>query len=45
MQQTPFHAYYAARLLNSSSEDDGFVPAFASFDIQIYQGNKAADRF
>mgnify|MGYP000512161948 CR=1 FL=1 len=45
MQQTPFHAYYTARILGSLSDDDGFVPAFASFDIKIYPFQIAAAKF
>ncbi|MEG0751641.1 MAG: DEAD/DEAH box helicase, partial [Oscillospiraceae bacterium] len=45
MQQTPFHAYYTARVLDSLSEDDRFVPVFASSDIQVYPFQIAAASF
>lgn len=45
MQQTPFHAYYTARILDSLSGEDGFVPAFASSDIKIYPFQIAAANF
>ncbi len=45
MQQTPFHAYYTARILDSLSGEDGFVPAFASSDIKIYPFQIAAASF
>ncbi len=45
MQQTPFHAYYTARILDSLSDEDGFVPAFASSDIKIYPFQIAAANF
>lgn len=45
MQQTPFHAYYTARILDSLSGEDGFVAAFASSDIKIYPFQIAAANF
>lgn len=45
MQQTPFHAYYTARVLDSLSDDDRFVPVFASSDIQVYPFQIAAASF
>lgn len=45
MQQTPFHAYYTARTLDSLSNEDGFVSAFASSDIKIYPFQIAAANF
>lgn len=45
MQQTPFHAYYTARILDSLSGEEGFVPAFASSDIKIYPFQIAAANF
>ena len=45
MQQTPFHAYYTARMLDSLSEDDRLVSAFASSDIKVYPFQIAAARF
>lgn len=45
MQQTPFHAYYTARILDSLSGEDGFVSAFASSDIKIYPFQIAAANF
>lgn len=45
MQQTPFHAYYTARILDSLSDEDRFVPAFASSDIKIYPFQIAAANF
>ncbi len=45
MQQTPFHAYYTARILGSLSGGDGFVPAFASSDIKAYPFQIAAANF
>ncbi|MEG1808210.1 MAG: DEAD/DEAH box helicase [Oscillospiraceae bacterium] len=45
MQQTPFHAYYTARMLDSLLDDDRFVPVFASSDIQVYPFQIAAASF
>lgn len=45
MQNTPFHAYYTARLLESIPKEDELVPVFASSDIQIYPFQIAAARF
>ncbi len=36
MFATPFHAYYTARILDGLSEDDKFIPSFASSDIKVY---------
>ena len=44
MRQTPFHAYYTARILESMP-CDGLVPAFASSDIKIYPFQIAAANF
>lgn len=45
MQQTPFHAYYTARLLENLSDEDRFVPVFASSDIKVYPFQVAAAAF
>lgn len=45
MQQTPFHAYYTARRLESLSDEDKLLPAFASSDIQVYPFQVAAASF
>ena len=45
MQQTPFHAYYTARMLERLSDDDRFVSAFASSDIEVYPFQIAAASF
>lgn len=45
MLQTPFHAYYTARLLENLPNEDTLVPAFASSDIQIYPFQIAAASF
>ena len=45
MQQTPFHAYYTARILDSLSDSDRLVPAFASSDIKAYPFQIAAANF
>lgn len=45
MQQTPFHAYYTARLLDSLSDQDRFLPVFASSDIRVYPFQVAAASF
>ncbi len=44
MQQTPFHAYYTARKLDSLT-DDALLPAFASADIAVYPYQIAAAQF
>ncbi len=36
MQQTPFHAYYTARILDTLPDADKLLPVFASSDIQVY---------
>ena len=45
MQQTPFHAYYNARILESLSEDDRLIPVFASSDIKVFPFQIAAASF
>lgn len=45
MQQTPFHAYYTARLLENLPNEDKLVPVFASSNIQIYPFQIAAANF
>lgn len=45
MRQTPFHAYYAARMLESLSDDDRLVSVFASSDIRVYPFQLAAAGF
>ena len=45
MQQTPFHAYYIARILDSLSDSDRLIPAFASSDIKAYPFQIAAANF
>ena len=45
MQQTPFHAYYTARMLERLSDDDRFVSAFASSDIEVFPFQVAAASF
>ncbi|MCI8471483.1 MAG: DEAD/DEAH box helicase [Clostridiales bacterium] len=45
MLQTPFHAYYTARLLENLPNEDKLVPVFASSDIQIYPFQVAAASF
>ncbi len=45
MQQTPFNAYYTARILDSLSDSDRLVPAFASSDIKVYPFQIAAANF
>ena len=45
MLQTPFHAYYKARLLEQLPEDERFIPVFASSDIEIYPFQIAAASF
>ena len=34
--QTPFHAYYTARMLDSLSAREQLLPVYASSDIQVY---------
>ena len=43
--QTPFHAYYAARMLDSLSAREQFIPVYASSDIQVYPFQIAAASF
>ena len=45
MLQTPFHAYYKARLLEQLPEEEQFLPVFASSDIEIYPFQIAAASF
>ena len=45
MLQTPFHAYYKARLLEQLPEAEQFIPVFASSDIKIYPFQIAAASF
>ncbi len=45
MQQTPFHAYYAARTLANLSCDELLLPVFASSDIKVYPFQIAAAGF
>lgn len=45
MPQTPFHAYYKARLLEQLPEAEQFIPVFASSDIEIYPFQIAAASF
>ena len=45
MLQTPFHAYYKARLLEQLPEEERFIPVFASSDIEIYPFQIAAASF
>jgi len=43
--QSPFHAYYTARLLDTLSDEDDLIPVFASSDIQVYPFQIAAASF
>lgn len=43
--QTPFHAYYTARMLDSLSENEQLLPVYASSDIQVYPFQIAAASF
>ena len=45
MQQTPFHAYYTARQLDTLPDADKLLPVFASSDIQAYPFQIAAASF
>lgn len=45
MQQTPFHAYYTARVLESAIQNSDFAPVFASSKIEIYPFQVAAASF
>ncbi len=45
MQQTPFHAYHTARLIEASINDHDFTPVFASSNIKIYPFQVAAAAF
>ena len=43
--QTPFHAYYPARMLDGLSENEQLLPVYASSDIQVYPFQIAAASF
>ncbi|MPL96606.1 RNA polymerase-associated protein RapA [bioreactor metagenome] len=43
--QTPFHVYCTARMLECLSDEDRFIPVFASSDIEIYPFQIAAASF
>ena len=43
--QTPFHAYYTARMLDSLSTREQLLPVYASSDIQVYPFQIAAAGF
>ena len=43
--QTPFHAYYAARMLEALPEEDKLLPVYASSDIEVYPFQVAAAGF
>ncbi len=43
--QSTFHAYYAARMLESVAEEEQFLPVFASSGIQVYPFQVAAAGF
>ncbi len=45
MQQTPFHAFYTARVLESMADDEKLLPVFASSDIKVYPFQIAAANF
>ncbi|MBS7298757.1 MAG: DEAD/DEAH box helicase [Eubacteriales bacterium] len=45
MFATPFHAYYTARILDGLSDEDKFIPAFASSDIRVYPYQVSAALF
>lgn len=45
MFATPFHAYYTARILDGLSDEDKFIPAFASSDIKVYPYQVSAALF
>ena len=45
MYPTPFHAYYAARLLENLPQEDKIIPVYASSDIQVYPFQVAAASF
>lgn len=45
VQQTPFHAYYTARQLDTFPDADKLLPVFASSDIQVYPFQIAAASF
>lgn len=43
--QTPSHAYYTARMLDSLSAREQLLPVYASSDIQVYPFQIAAAGF
>ena len=45
MEQTPFHAYYTARKLQSLPYEEKLIPVFASADINAYPFQIAAATF
>jgi hypothetical protein len=45
MQQTPFHAYYVARMPSGFMGSNALIPAFASSNIEIYPYQIAAAQF
>lgn len=45
MQQTPFHMYYKARMLDSLSGENALVSAYASANIKVYPYQIAAAQF
>jgi len=45
MEQTPFHTYYAARMLENLSDGEAFLPVYASSNIQVYPFQIAAASF
>ena len=45
MDQTPFHAYYTARILDALPDEERFIPVFASSDIKVYPFQIAASSF
>lgn len=45
MMQSPFHAYYTARMLEHCADTDLFVPVFASSKIKSYPFQIAAAQF
>ncbi len=45
MKQTPFHTYYAARMLENLPDGEVFLPVYASSNIQVYPFQIAAASF
>lgn len=45
MENSPFHAYSKARLLESSAAQDKLIPVYASSNIEIYPHQIAAALF